>query len=155
MPTFPAAAGSTKIQPALCSLAPGDSAYLFGVAPAGIGAAYALDDGNVTAETILAGVASASVALTIKGPGTPPMICLEVGFSAAPGVFELDIQESDTNRDDKFILPTNAAYTVSAVNAATQNARVDLSPTGGKFLRVYMKTLTNAVNTYVKITRLA
>ncbi len=85
----------------------------------------------------------------------PPMVTVELHFSGAPGVFELDIQEADTDADAFYILPSAAAYTVSAVNATTQNARADLSPTGGKFLRVFMKTLTNAVNCWVKITRLA
>jgi hypothetical protein len=155
MPPFPGAPGSAVVQPALCSLGPGDFAYVFGIPPTAQGSSNAIDDTNVVLETILAGIASGSVAFSIKGGGTPPMVCVELTFSAAPGAFELDIQEADTNSDASFILPTNANYTVNTVNALTQKFRIDLSPTGGKFMRVYMKTLTNAVKCSVKITRLA
>jgi hypothetical protein len=155
MPSFPGLPGSSVVQPALCSLGVGDSVYVFGVAPTGQGAGNAIDDTNVVSETLLAGVASGSVALVLPRGGAPPMVTLDLAFSGAPGAFELDIQEADVNCDADFILPSNSAYAVIAVNASSQRARVDLSPTGGKFLRVYLKTLTNAVNVKVKISRLA
>jgi hypothetical protein len=151
MPAFPGVVGSSTVQAALCSLGRGEAVYLFGTAPA----AQAIDDSNVVNETILAGIASVSVALTSPCGGPSPMVCIEIAFSAAPGTFEIDIQEADTNADAAFITPTNVAYTVTAVITATNRARVDLSPTGGKFIRVFVKTLTNAVTTRCKITRLA
>jgi hypothetical protein len=133
---------------------------MFGTVPAANagGADDALVVGEEVGGAALPTPLYASVPICITPPaqgGPPPMVCFEIGFDGAPGVFELDIQEADTDADAFYITPTNAAYTVTAVVAATNKARVDLQPTGGKFMRVLLKTLTNDVEITVKATRLA
>lgn len=157
MPAYPGSAGS--FVPVNSNLSPialqkGESVYVFGKLAAGA-TQLPITDATLALETILAGVPSLAVNLQSQAGDPPPAVCVEIRFSAAPGTFEIDIQEADTDADGFYITPSAAAYTVSAVNATTQAARVDLSPTGGKFLRVFIKTLTNAVNVSVKITRLA
>lgn len=158
MPNYPGAAASkvsviSNISPLALSQ-PGDAAYLFGTLSAGA-TQLPITDSTVTGETPALG--TASIAVTLPSRDTPgvPLISLEGFFSAAPGVFEIDIQEADTDADGLYILPSAAAYTVTAVNATTQAFRVDLSPTGGKFMRVLLKTRTNAVSLVLKATRLA
>lgn len=85
--------------------------------------------------------------------GTAPGVSFEALFSGAPGAFSLQLQEADTDADGFFITPTQAAYTVTTVNS-NQVARSDLSPTGGKFLRVLLASRTNAVNLTVKLSRI-
>jgi hypothetical protein len=168
MPPFPGAAGSTNVVPALCSLAPGDSAYVFGVAPAGQGSSNAIDDTNVLAEEPPAAIPpaynSASVAIAALSKGPPPMITVDIAFvqsvpsaPSAPGAFEIDIQEADVNCDADFIMPTtNAAYKITAVaSALTNRVRVDLSPSWGNFLRLSIQSLTNDVDIIAKISRKA
>lgn len=142
-------------------LKPGDSFWLFGllIAPNAGG----VDDALIKGEQPVAGTSSIPVCITpcVQGAGVP-LITFEFSFyatgtlvPAAPGAFEIDIQEADTDADAFYILPTNTAYTVTAVNATTQKARVDLSPTGGKFLRVKLVTRTNAVDLVAKVSRLS
>jgi hypothetical protein len=165
MPPFPGLAGSAVPQQALCSLAPGDSAYVFGVAPAGQGSSNAIDDTNVLGEEPVAilPAASASVAIIALPKGPPPMITVDIAFvdlvggvqvPSAPGVFEIDVQEADVNCDADFITPTvTTTYFITAVIAATQRARADFSPIGGNFVRLLIKSLTNDVEVIAKITR--
>lgn len=158
MPAYPGAALATvPLAQAVTALYPGQSIYLFGVPTVTTAPVPPLDDTNVAFETVTAGESSISVSLATGLPGNPPpMVCVEISFSAAPGAFELDIQEADTDADAFYILMTaNSAYKVTSVNATTFIARADLSPTGGKFMRVTIPTLTNAVKCKVKLTRLA
>ena len=134
-------------------LNPGGWAYVFGLpltTPPSIGPS------NILAEKVVAGEASLAVCLGLGQPGNPPpMVSVEVHFAANPGVFEIDVQEADTDADAFYLTPSAAAYTFSAVNGVTFNGRVDLPSTGGKFMRLFMKTITNNVNCWAKITRLA
>lgn len=153
MPAYPGVAGATV--PVNSNLSPialdrGESCHVFST----VGVHATQLPANANDETILAGTASIAVCLNPVDAAPLPMVCIELHFSAAPGAFELDIQEADTDADAWYITPSNSAYTVTAVNS-NNNARVDLAPTGGRFMRVFMKTLTNVVNTRVKLTRLA
>jgi hypothetical protein len=122
-----------------------------------------IGDNNILGEEVVAGVPSISFCFaTGEAAQSPPMLTYEImsvvppGLTpAAPGAFELDIQEADTDCDSAYILPAAAAYKVTAVNAATQRARVDLSPTGGKFGRVLLVSFANDVDWIVKVSRLA
>lgn len=158
MPLYPGIAGATApvaSNASPISLQKGESVYVFGKL-ATTATQLPVSDVNVAAEAILAGQSSIAVQIAQGTMGDPPpMICAEVHFSAAPGAFEVDIQEADTDADAFYINPSNTTYQITAVNAATQNARADFSPTGGKFMRVQLKTLTNVVNCWVKLTRLA
>lgn len=76
---------------------------------------------------------------------------IELFFSAAPGVFEVDIQVADTDQDTAYItVPGQGVITTVNPN---NFARVELVPLKAKFLRVKLVTRTNAVNLTVKVTR--
>jgi hypothetical protein len=158
---YPGAAGATvpvKSNISPISLQKGESVYVVGVLAAGA-TQLPVNEGNVAVEEFgPSDPYNASIAVQIAQGSMgdpPPMVCVELHFDSAPGVFELDIQEADTDADAFYITPTNTTYQITAVNAATQNARADISPTGGKFMRVFMKTLTNDADCWVKLTRLA
>lgn len=157
MPNYPGTAGS--FVPAASNASPialqkGESAYVFGILAAGA-TQLPVNDLNVTGEQPAAPQASIAVCLEAGSESMPPpMVCVEGRFSGAPGAFNVQIQEADTDADGYYTTPTNAAYTVTAVGA-NQNFRVDLSPTGGKFLRILLSSRTNAVNFTCKVTRLA
>lgn len=144
---------SSNISPIM--LAKGESCYVWGVLAASA-TQLPINESNVAVEEVAAGTASLAVGLAGGEPaGPPPMVTVEIHFDSAPGTFEVDVQEADTDADAFYILPSATAYTINAVNAVTQNVRVDLSPTGGKFMRLYMKTLTNDADCWAKVTRLA
>ena len=156
MPNYPGAAAATA--PAASNLSPialhkGESAYAFGVLKSGA-TQLPVQDGNVTGEQPAAPQASIAVNLQSSETNSPPMVCVEGLFSGAPGAFSVQIQEADTDADAFYTTPSAAAYTVTAVGT-NQQFRVDLSPTGGKFLRVLLSSRTNAVNLTCKISRLA
>ena len=71
------------------------------------------------------------------------------GNPADPGAFEVDVQTSDIDKDAQYVTEGTG---VSAVNANFV-ARVELTAFWAKYLRVYVKTLTNAVYTSVLVTR--
>jgi len=146
------------------ALQKGESVYAWGVLAAGA-TQLPVQDLNVIGEEPAAILPEASISVNLQAGSEgqpPPMVCIEIAFvnppglsPAAPGAFEIDIQEADTDADAAYILPTNSNYKITSVNAVTQRARVDLSPTGGKFLRLLLVSLTNDVDLIAKITRLA
>lgn len=163
MPSYPGALLATA--PIFSNISPialqkGEYCYVWGVLSS-TATQLPVDDHNVVSETPAGlgvnGIVWSSIAVCLQSQqgDTPPMVCVELHFDAAPGAFEVDIQEADTDADAFYILPGGTAYTINVVNATTQNARVDLSPTGGKFMRLFLKTLANAVKVRAKITRLA
>ena len=158
MPPYPGAVGATvpiRSNASPIALQKGESCYVFGVLAAGA-TQLPVNEGNVATEEGVVGTASIAVNLQAGSEGQPPpMACVELHFDGAPGAFEVDIQEADTDADAFYITPTNATYQITAVNAVTQNARADLSPTGGKFMRAFVKSLTNDVDYWLKFTRLA
>lgn len=156
MPNYPGVANATVPVPSNLSplaIAKGDSAFLFGVLAAGA-TQLPVTDLNVAGEQPAAPQASIAVHLVAQDGGPPPMITVQGQFSGAPGAFNVQIQEADTDADAFYITPTNAAYTVTAVTA-NNVFRVDLSPTGGKFLRILLSSRTNGVTFICKVTRLA
>jgi hypothetical protein len=115
-----------------------------------------ISDTNVMIEEIAAGIASLSVCLSTGRPFSgPPAVTVEIHFDSDPGVAEIDIQEADTDADAFYITPAAGAYTVVPTRTAQFVTRVDLSPTGGKFMRLYMKTLPQDADVWAKISRLA
>lgn len=158
MPAYPGVAVATV--PVASNVSPialqkGESCYVWGKLKAGA-TQLPVSDTTVAVEAILAGAASIAVNLQ---PGNesqpPPMATVEIHFDGAPGVAEIDVQEADTDADAFYITPAAAAYTIVPTATGNFNTRADLSPTGGKFMRLFMKTLPNAVNVWAKITRLA
>lgn len=159
MPNFPGPANGTT--PVLSNASPialhkGESVYLFGVLSASA-TQLPVNDSNVTFETPAASP-QASIAVCLVGAeegSPPPMVTVEVLTNGAPGAGEtIAIQEADTHADAFFITPIAAAYTITSFNA-NNAARSDLSPTGGKYLRVLRTKGANAVGATVKVTRLA
>lgn len=156
MPNYPGTANATT--PAASNLSPialqkGESVYVFGMLAAGA-TQLPVQESNVAGEQPAPPQASIAVTLQPSETNASPMVTVEGRFSGAPGAFNVQIQEADTDADAFYITPANAAYTVTAVNS--QNVfRVDLSPTGGKFMRVLLSSRTNAVTFTCKLTRLA
>jgi len=158
LPSYPFPAGSTTQSASApnpvtgaCPLARGESVYLFGTAPPG--AQLPATTSNVVGET--PAVPQASIAINVgdfQEGGPAPGVSFEGFFSGAPGVFEVDFQEADTDFDTAYILPSNAAYKVTAV--VGNNFRVDLIPTGGRFMRAVLVSRANAVSLILKATRL-
>jgi hypothetical protein len=82
----------------------------------------------------------------------PPSVNIEVLFAGAPGAFEFDVYEADTDVSTNYRqVPVSGA--ISAVDA-NNGARLDLSPFTGTFIAIFCKTQNaNSVNATVKITR--
>lgn len=152
MPAYPGIANST-VQPSsigLNSIASGEWVWLWGT-----GLPFGGATGGTflpTFETILAGAASQRVAIAVGSEAKyAPAVTAEILFSGAPGTFEVDLQEADTDADAAYItLPTGG--TLTSVNA-NNIGRFDLIPVAGHFLRFFMKTLTNSVNVAGRIWR--
>jgi hypothetical protein len=95
----------------------------------------------------------ASVAVKLyKVPGAfyPDGYSVEVVFSAPPGAFELDIQHADTDTDQNYVTIASIS-SVGGTNSVV--GRYELPNISTRFMRVYMKTLTNNVLTTVQISR--
>ena len=160
MPPYQGSSGSSTLPtgaPGIVNSAPplgrGESIYLFGILSA---AATQLPPNptNVIGETPAVPQASVSVNIgDYQEVGPAPGVSLEGQFSGAPGAFSLQIQEADTDADIFFITPAAAPYTVSVVSA-NNVFRVDLIPTGGRFMRALLASRANAVSLILKITRL-
>jgi hypothetical protein len=159
MPQYPGAAGSFTFVSSNSSglqIESGEQVYVLG-ALAASATQLPINDSNVTFEAAPAGATESSISVNIQSGNKSepvPLVCVEIRYNGAPGAGEtIQIQEADTDADGFYITPAAAAYTVSAFNA-NNAARVDLSPTGGKFMRVLRTKGANAVGCTVKITRL-
>jgi hypothetical protein len=109
-------------------------------------------------DTVAAGMASRAVQLErINRSNYPWGVSFEIYFTdvngnpASPGAFEVDIQTADIDQDSHYC-------TINALNAAGQlNAsfvgRIELPNFWAKYVRAFVKTLTNAVSTSVMVTR--
>ena len=101
-------------------------------------------------ETVAAGTASIAFQLhRVRGSSYPFGMSLEIGFSADPGTFEVDIQTSDTDDNPHFV-------TINTVNSGLNSffvGRVELPSFWAKYVRARVVTLTNAVAITVKLTR--
>jgi hypothetical protein len=72
------------------------------------------------------------------------------GAAAAPGTFEVDIQTSDVDIDGLYC---NEQAITSVTGSAGDAARANLTLSWFTFIRVYVKTLTNAVYVNALLTR--
>jgi hypothetical protein len=104
------------------------------------------------AEQPAPGQASQQVCLANAPNATSlPGAAVEIFFSAAPGAFNVQVQEADTDTDAAYItIPTTGTITTVS---GTNFARVEFPTLKAKFLRVLLSTRTNAVNLTVKVTR--
>ena len=155
MPPYPVGA-STAVAPGVVAtptpLHIGESVYLFGVLAA-TATQLPPNPSNVAGETPAAPQASNAVNIEHIEGSSAPGVSFEGIFSGAPGAFEVDIQESDTDVDADYILPATTAYKITAVGS-NNSFRVDLIPTGGRFMRALLVSRTNAVSLILKATRL-
>jgi hypothetical protein len=96
-------------------------------------------------ESVGSGVSSMGVQLErISNSSYPWGAAFQVKFSGAPGVFQIDVQASETDVDGDYI-------PVASLTAVTTNnsTRFDMTNLFPKFVRVNIVTLTNSVNTTV------
>lgn len=100
-------------------------------------------------ETVPAGTSSIAVQLErISRSSYPFAAAFQLKFSGAPGVFEVDIQASETGADVDFV-------TVAQLQAVNGNSvtRYDMTNLWPKFVRGHVTTLTNPVNITLLVTR--
>lgn len=154
MPAYAGAANAITPNPTVpTSLEPGGVPFFLFGTPTTSG--QPISDSNVSAEIPAAGQASVSACLVPAGYGAKaPSVSLQFIWTANPGAATIVIQEADTDADGCYITPTNTAYTVSTFTASGANfvARVDLSPTGGRFLRIKVTATPNAAPLIAKLT---
>ena len=160
MPNYPGVANATVPsyvvpQQAPRGILPGDSVYLFGV-QANADKSIPISEANVVGEQPAPPQASIAAGLPPAANFQPaqPAISIEIRFSGAPGAFNVQVQEADTDADAFYITPSNLAYTMTVVNG--QNiARADLTTGAGKFIRILLSSRTNAVAMTAKVTRVS
>jgi hypothetical protein len=113
-------------------------------------------------ETIPAGtVNSASIAVQlerIRSLAYPWGVSFEIYFTdstgvtpANPGNFEVDVQTADVDENTHYCT-ISALTSVSSLNSYFVG-RIELPQFWAKYVRVYLKTLTNAVNITALVTR--
>jgi hypothetical protein len=95
--------------------------------------------------------ASSRVAIGSKD-GTPAGFSVTGFFSAAPGAFEIDVQVSDVDVDSQYQTCLNGNITV--VDATNQTFHYDGSTVLATFVRLLMRSRTNAVNVTADVRRL-
>lgn len=102
------------------------------------------------AEAVTAPEASIAFQLRRERGASYPFGCsLEVSFSADPGAFEIDIQMADLDVDSHYVTENVIA---GGLNASFVG-RLDLPIFWAKYIRAYVKTLTNPVNVTLLLTR--
>ena len=104
-------------------------------------------------DTVPAGVLNGSLSMAVqlervRSAHYPWGFSVEVAFSGAPGVFEVDIMGADTDNANYYV----TLRTIAAVNAGNVG-RVDILDTWVKYVALYMRTLPNAVTVTGQITR--
>ena|ERR1700719_993415 len=95
--------------------------------------------------------ASQRVAIGTKD-GTPAGFSVTGFFSAAPGALEIDVQVSDVDVDAQYQTCLNGNLTV--VDATNNTFHYDGATVLATFVRLLMRTRTNAVNVTADIRRL-
>jgi hypothetical protein len=95
-------------------------------------------------------VPQASIAVALgPGPGEvgPKTVSVEGFFSGAPGVYEIDLQTSDTDADAMYAQEGTGITTVSANNTF----RAEFTGVSANFARLLLKSRANAVNLTARI----
>src|SRR5207249_4555407 len=99
------------------------------------------------------GGASASQWMALgRKEGGPGGFSVSGLLSGAPGSFEIDVQVSDVDADAQF--QTCANGNVTAVDAINQTFHFDGSTVLATFVRLLMRSRTNAVNVTADVRRL-
>ncbi|PYU28662.1 MAG: hypothetical protein DMG31_19485 [Acidobacteria bacterium] len=95
--------------------------------------------------------ASQRVALGMK-EGGPGGFSVTGFFSGAPGSFEIDVQVSDVDADTQY--QTISGGNITTVDATNNTFHLDASGVLATFVRLLMRSRTNAVNVTADIRRL-
>ncbi len=90
------------------------------------------------------GGASASIRVALVPQAARKGFSVTGFFSAAPGAFEIDVQVSDVDADTQY--QTFANGNITSVDATNQTFHFDGSSVDALFVRLLMRTRTNAVN---------
>lgn len=107
-----------------------------------------------SAEALVTGTPSSAIAIALLPDNNVASVSFEVKFSAAPGAFEIDIQEADTDEDAAYTNIANAVITDAQLNSSGVYARIDIVGQRSKFLRAMPAIKpANAVNATGKFTR--
>ena len=126
-------------------------AYSAGGSPTSIAQGDVVTVWNAETPTAGAGGASASqqVAMVFRTgrPNTPAAI--DAKFSGAPGAFEVDVQAAAIDADTNY--QTVANGNITAVDSTNNTFHFDYNGTA-KFLRLLMRSRTNAVSMTATIT---
>ena len=105
-----------------------------------------------SAEQPVTGELSQQFAIGPSAASDVPGVSVVLTFSGAPGAFEYDIYEADSDVPTQY-LQVPAGGAITTVNA-NNVARVDLQPFLGAFVAIYCKAQTaNAVNVAASIRR--
>ena len=99
------------------------------------------------------GGASASSRLALgMQRGSPGGFAVTGFFSGAPGAFEIDVQVSDVDSDTQY--QTVANGNITSVDSTNQTFHFDGSSVLATFVRLLMRSRTNAVNVTADVRRL-
>ena len=80
-------------------------------------------------------------------------LSIELFFTGAPGAFEVDLQEADSYADPAFTFVSGSSNKITAVIAATNVGRIDLTGIIAKFIRLNIASLTNNVGIVARVSR--
>jgi hypothetical protein len=111
--------------------------------------------GNVTsiqAEVLTAPIASIAVSLANTDEGNNDNVAMEIFFDGAPGAFEIDAQEADTETVNAYQIASGGAAKLTVISA-NNTGRIDMTNVVARFMRAYITTLTNAVGIIVRLSR--
>lgn len=96
--------------------------------------------------------ASIAVALADIDAHNNEGLSLEVFFTGAPGNFEIDLQEADTNTDSAFQTASGGNAKLTAVSA-NNTGRIDATNIVAKFVRINLASRTNNVGIVARLSR--
>jgi hypothetical protein len=94
--------------------------------------------------------ASQQVALTATGQRAGSPFSVDGKFSGAPGAFEVDVQVASTDLDTNY--QTIANGNITTVDGTNQTFHLDANLTTAKYVRLLMRSRTNAVTITATVT---
>lgn len=95
--------------------------------------------------------ASVAIALPQYEGGQVPGFAVDGKFSAAPGAFEVDVQVAEVDADSNY--QTISGGNIIAVDAVNNTFHLDGAQVVAKFVRLLMRSRTNAVNITATVTK--
>jgi hypothetical protein len=94
--------------------------------------------------------ATQQVAIVVKSGHIAAAFAIDAKFSAAPGAFEVDVQAAAVDADTNYQTVSNG--NITTVDATNNTFHFDGSTVVAKFIRLLMRSRTNAVNIAATIT---